>query len=178
MSFLQRLKSKQEQSKGDSTDERLKGVTQLEVDLYQTDEEIIVFAPIPGVSPDSIDISIKGDDDVVEISGSTKRPEDLAFNKQNKELGKFFTEEVIWGEFYRKIILPERVNINSATAKMKQGVLILHLPLITEETYKDRVVKLDVVDVDSFKSSFEGEDSDGEGSSWKEGGNFEEHERD
>ncbi|MFP4022564.1 MAG: Hsp20/alpha crystallin family protein [Candidatus Paceibacterota bacterium] len=158
MAFLQRLKGKQEADKKDLTDERLKGVTQLEVDLYQTDEEIIVFAPIPGAKPESLDISIKGDDDVVVISGTSKRPEDLAFNKENRELGKFFTEEVIWGDFYRKIILPEQVNIKAAEAKMKLGVLVLHLPLITEEEEGDKAVKLNVVDIDDFKKQVEGEE--------------------
>ena len=155
MSFLQRLKGKEEETKRTSGDNKLKGVTQLDVDLYQTDEEIIVFAPIPGARPDLIDISIMGDDDVVVVSGTTKRPEDLAFNKENRELGTFFTEEVTWGDFYRKIILPERVDIASAEAKMKLGVLVLHLPLITEETQKDKAVKLDVIDIDDFKKSVE-----------------------
>lgn len=155
MSFLQRLKGKEEEAKKISGEDRLKGVTQLEVDLYQTDEEIIVFAPIPGANPDLIDISIMGDDDVVVISGTTKRPEDLAFNKENRELGTFFTEEVTWGDFYRKIILPERVDINSAEAKMKLGVLVLHLPLVTEKIKKDKAVKLEVIDIDDFKKSVE-----------------------
>jgi HSP20 family molecular chaperone IbpA len=153
MAFLQRLKGKQEESQKDLSEERLKGVTRLEVDLYQTDDEIIVFAPIPGARPDLIDISIMGDDDVVVMSGTTKRPEDLAFNKENKEIGSFFTEEVVWGDFYRKIILPERVDIRSAEAKMRLGVLVLHLPLITENTKKDKAVKLEVVDIDGFKES-------------------------
>lgn len=158
MSFLQRLKGKEEEAKKTSGKDRLKGVKQLDVDLYQTDEEIIVFAPISGARPDLIDISIMGDDDVVVVSGTTKRPEDLAFNKENRELGTFFTEEVVWGDFYRKIILPERVDISSAEAKMKLGVLVLHLPLITEETKKDKAVKLEVIDIDDFKKTVEEEE--------------------
>ncbi len=158
MSFLQRLKGKQEGKKPGPGDQRLKGVIQLEVDLYQTEKEIIVFAPIPGARPDLIDISIVGDEDVVIISGTTKRPEDLAFNKENKELGTFFTEEITWGDFYRKIILPERVEIRHAEAKMKLGVLVLHLPLITQEIVEDKAVKLDVIDIDDFKKSVNKED--------------------
>jgi len=160
MAFLQRLKGKQENDKKNKGDERLKGVIQLEVDLYQTDEEIIVFAPVPGAKPDSIDISIVGDEDVVVITGKTSRPEDLAFNKENRELGSFFTEEVVWGDFYRKIILPERVEIRTAEAKMKLGVLVLHLPLINEEIREEKAVKLDVVDVDDFKNSINKKEDD------------------
>jgi HSP20 family molecular chaperone IbpA len=45
----------------------------------------------------------------------------------------FFTEECIWGEFYRRIILPESVDIERADAKIKNGVLILVLPLMKPE---------------------------------------------
>ena len=164
MSFLQRLKGIQAEKGGDAGDDSLKGVIQLDVDLYQTDTEIIVFAPIPGARPKNLDISIKGDDDVVIISGTKERPEDLAFNKENKELGTFFTEEVVWGEFYRKIILPERVNITAAEAKIKLGVLVLHLPLITAEADDERSVKLEVVNVDDIKE-YLAEESDGESES-------------
>jgi len=36
----------------------------------------------------------------------------------------------VWGDFYRRIILPESVNIDQAEAKIKNGVLILMLPLL------------------------------------------------
>jgi HSP20 family molecular chaperone IbpA len=39
-------------------------------------------------------------------------------------------EECVWGDFYRRIILPESVNIEKAEAKIKNGVLILSLPLL------------------------------------------------
>jgi HSP20 family molecular chaperone IbpA len=47
----------------------------------------------------------------------------LVFPK-SKPQGAFFTEECIWGDFYRRIILPESVDIENAEAKIKNGVLI------------------------------------------------------
>ena len=67
-----------------------------------------------------IHVSIEGDADVVLIEGKRLRPEHLAFPKQ-KPKGAFFTEECTWGEFYRRIILPESVNIAEAEAKIKNG---------------------------------------------------------
>ena len=50
---------------------------QLPVDVYQTDNEIIIFAQVAGVDLETIDVAIEGENDVVSISGQTTRPEDL-----------------------------------------------------------------------------------------------------
>jgi len=148
MSFLQKLKGEGVgQSNETEGADALKGVAQLEVDLFQTDEKIVIFAPVAGADLDSIDIVISGDDDIVEIIGSRVRPEDVAFGDTRPE-GSFFTEEVVWGDFYRKIILPEPVFIDGAEAKVRTGVLILTLPLHLEEK-KDNAVKVKVIDLDS-----------------------------
>ena len=45
--------------------------------------------------------------------------------------GEYFSHECNWGNFYRRIILPESVDINKAEAKnQKNGVLIVILPLL------------------------------------------------
>jgi HSP20 family molecular chaperone IbpA len=41
----------------------------------------------------------------------------------------FTLEECIWGKFFRQIILPQEVDAPLAQAKIKDGVLVLHLPL-------------------------------------------------
>jgi HSP20 family molecular chaperone IbpA len=35
----------------------------------------------------------------------------------------------VWGKFFRQIILPQEVDAAAAQAKIKDGVLVLHLPL-------------------------------------------------
>jgi len=136
MSFLQRLKGRGVRSgeKLLSSDEEmaLDKIAQLDVDVYQTDNMIIVYAQAARADMSDIHVSIEGDADIVLIEGRRLRPENLAFPKKKPD-GAFFTEECIWGEFYRRIILPESVDIENADAKIKNGVLVLILPLLKAE---------------------------------------------
>ncbi len=136
MSFLQRLKGRGVRTgeKLLSSDEEmaLDKIAQLDVDVFQTDNMIVVYAQSAGADMSDISVSIEGDADIVLIEGQRMRPETLAFPKKKPE-GAFFTEECVWGEFYRRIILPESVDIENADAKIKNGVLVLVLPLLKPE---------------------------------------------
>jgi HSP20 family molecular chaperone IbpA len=136
MSFLQRLKGR-----GIRTEQRLQSseeetaldkIVQLDVDVFQTNDIIVVYAQAAGAELSDIHVSIEGDADVVLIEGKRLRPTHLAFQKKKPD-GAFFTEECIWGDFYRRIILPESVDIVNAEAKVKNGVLVLVLPLLKAE---------------------------------------------
>lgn len=134
MSFLQRLKgrgvrsgesgllSEAEQTAADK-------VAQLHVDVYQTEQMIVIYAQSAGADMNDVHVSIEGDADIVLIEGRRTRPEYIVFPKKVAR-GAFVAEECLWGEFYRRIILPESVNIQKAEAKIKNGVLILILPLL------------------------------------------------
>lgn len=136
MSFLQRLKGRgvRSGSKLLSSDEEtaLDKIVQLDVDVFQTDDLIVVYAQAAGADLSDIHVSIEGDADIVLIEGRRLRPEFLAFPKKKPD-GAFFTEECVWGDFYRRIILPESVDIDRAEAKIKNGVLVLVLPLLKAE---------------------------------------------
>ncbi|MCK9352239.1 MAG: Hsp20/alpha crystallin family protein [Candidatus Paceibacterota bacterium] len=118
------------------------GVSQLPVDVYQTDQHIVIYAQIPGLDLGKLDISIEGDNDVVTIQGEYKRPEDVAHNGLGK--GEFSLEECSWGQFFRQIILPQEIDAAKAEAKVKDGVLFLSLPLkgVAAKKFKMRVVKI------------------------------------
>lgn len=133
MSFLQRLKGhgvRSEQSLQSNEEETaIDKVAQLDVDVYQTESTIVVYGQAAGADINDVHVSIEGDADIVLIEGKRYRPEHLVFPKKRPN-GDFYTEECVWGEFYRRIILPESVDIDSAEAKIKNGVLILVLPLL------------------------------------------------
>lgn len=137
MSFLQRLKGRGVRAGEDkllSSEEEtsLDKVVQLDVDVFQTDSLIVVYAQAAGTDMSDIQVSIEGDADIVLIEGRRLRPEHIAFPKKKAD-GAYFTEECVWGDFYRRIILPESVDIEKADAKIKNGVLILVLPLMRPE---------------------------------------------
>lgn len=133
MSFLQRLKGR-----GVRADQKLLSseeetaidkVVQLNVDVFQSEDHIVIYAQSAGADMADMHVSIEGDADIVLIEGRRVRPEFLAFPKRKPE-GSFVTEECVWGEFYRRIILPESVDIEKADAKIKNGVLVLSLPMM------------------------------------------------
>lgn len=136
MSFLQRLKGRGVRSdqKLLSSDEEtaIDKVVQLDVDVFQTEDLIVIYSQAAGTDLSDIHVSIEGDADIVLIEGRRLRPEFLAFPKKKPE-GTYVTEECVWGDFYRRIILPESIDIEQADAKIKNGVLILTLPLLKPE---------------------------------------------
>ncbi len=134
MSFLQRLKGRGVRGGdagllSDAEETAADKVAQLHVDVFQTEQMIVVYAQSAGADMNDVHVSIEGDADIVLIEGKRVRPEYLVFPKK-KVRGAFVAEECVWGDFYRRIILPESVNIEKAEAKIKNGVLILILPLL------------------------------------------------
>ncbi len=134
MSFLQRLKGRGVRGGdagllSDAEETAADKVAQLHVDVFQTEQMIVVYAQSAGADMNDVHVSIEGDADIVLIEGRRVRPEYLVFPKK-KVRGAFVAEECVWGDFYRRIILPESVNIEKAEAKIKNGVLILMLPLL------------------------------------------------
>jgi HSP20 family protein len=142
MSFLQRLKGRGVRGGdagllSDAEETAADKVAQLHVDVYQTEQLIVVYAQSAGADMNDVHVSIEGDADIVLIEGKRTRPEYLVFPKK-KVRGAFVAEECVWGDFYRRIILPESVNIEKAEAKIKNGVLILSLPLL-KSSEKEKV---------------------------------------
>jgi HSP20 family molecular chaperone IbpA len=159
-SFLQKLKGKGVGVSDDHTATPVtseksdipSGVTQLPVDVQQSDTEITIFAQVPGTEIKDLDVSIEGDNDVITISGTSHRPTDLVAAKQEGDVAissgggqgggehdEFTLEECAWGKFFRQIILPQEVDATSAQAKVKDGVLVLHLPLKGHSSNKMRM---------------------------------------
>ena len=134
MAFLQRLKTRGVRSDesgllSEAEETAADKVAQLHVDVYQTERLIVIYAQSAGADMNDVHVSIEGDADIVLIEGKRIRPEYIPFPKK-KIPGSFVAQECVWGDFYRRIILPESVNIEEADAKIKNGVLILTLPLL------------------------------------------------
>ena len=90
MSFLQRLKGRGVRSgeKLLSSDEAtsLDKIVQLDVDVFQTDNMIVVYAHAAGADMSDIQVSIEGDADIVLIEGRRLRPEHIAFPKKKPDV--------------------------------------------------------------------------------------------
>lgn len=97
----------------------------LTVDVFQSQNDIIVQSTVAGVSPNDIDISITKD--MVTIRGH-RNPEEKV------KPAEYYHRELYWGPFSRSIILPADINPDNAKASMKNGVLTIRLPRIDKES--------------------------------------------
>ncbi len=93
------------------------------VDIYQTNDEVVVKATIPGVKPEDIDVSITND--VLTIKGEFKEEK-----KDNN--ATYHLQEHRYGKFERVLSLPVPVKTNEAKASYENGILTLHLPKVEE----------------------------------------------
>ncbi|HTP01042.1 MAG TPA: Hsp20/alpha crystallin family protein [Anaerolineales bacterium] len=89
------------------------------VDMYQTDDDIVVKVAVPGIKPEDVQISITGD--LLTIKGETKEETD-------NEEKSYHIRERRWGSFERTISLPTDVNSDKAQAEFENGVLKVTLP--------------------------------------------------
>ena len=92
---------------------------QLTIDVYQTDNEIVIKSTIAGVKPEDLDVSINND--MVTIRGDRK-------NEEVVEGENYYYQECYWGTFSRSVILPVEVIADKAEAQMKNGILTVRLP--------------------------------------------------
>jgi len=104
-----------------------KEVGQLSLDIYQTEKEIIVVAPIAGVEKEDINISVN--EDILVIKG------DRAQREQVQE-ENYYTKECFWGSFSRAIVLPKEADIKNISASFEKCVLEIRIPKSENETNK------------------------------------------
>ena len=105
---------------------------QLTIDVYQTPNEIVIKSTIAGVKPEDIDISMTND--MITIKGNRKKDDEA------KE-EDYYYQECYWGPFSRSVILPIDVEVDSAEAGMKNGILTIRLPKIEKVKTKKISIK-------------------------------------
>jgi len=107
---------------------------QLSIDMYQTDDDVVVKAPVAGVDPENLEISVT--EDMIHIKGHRKE-------EHKEERKDFFLNECYWGSFSRSQSLPVPVMPDKAEASInKKGVLTIRIP-------KDKKVKGKVLRIKS-----------------------------
>lgn len=100
---------------------------QLAVDVYETDEKLVVKARTAGVNKEDLDVSIS--DGILTISGTLSSGDDT-------EVSNWHIQECYWGEFSRTVALPVAVKEDEASAALKDGVLTIDFPKVQQEQAK------------------------------------------
>jgi len=100
---------------------------QLAVDVYETDERLIVKARTAGVNKEDLDVSIS--DGILTISGTLSSGDDT-------DATHWHIQECYWGEFSRTLALPVAVKEDEVGAVLKDGVLSISFSKVKQEQAK------------------------------------------
>lgn len=95
------------------------GTGVLPVDIYETDDQVVVKAAVPGVKPEDIDVTLTGD--VLTIKGEFKAEE-------KSEKRNYLRQERRYGSFCRQLTVPAGINADKVKATFEHGVLTLEMP--------------------------------------------------
>lgn len=95
------------------------GEGQLTIDVYQTENDIVIKSTIAGVKPEDLDISINND--MVTIKGERK-------NEEIVDSENYYYQECYWGSFSRSVVLPVDILTDKTDASLKNGILTIRLP--------------------------------------------------
>lgn len=111
-----------EEDSWDENDDQLPG--QLAVDVYETEDRLIVKARTAGVNKSDLDVSIS--DGILTISGTLSSGDDSAATQ-------WHVQECYWGEFSRTLALPVPVKEDEVEAVLKDGVLTIGFTKVKQE---------------------------------------------
>ena len=104
---------------------------ELNVDVYQNQNDITIKTMVAGVKPEDLDVAISRD--MVTIKGKRENERVVADDD-------YFHKELYWGSFSRTIVLPQEIDVDAAEAIEKHGLLIIRLPKLD----KNRSTRLKV----------------------------------
>lgn len=108
----------------DNWDEEEAMPGQLAVDVYETDDRLVVKARTAGVNKSDLDVSIS--DGILTISGTLSSGDD-------SEATQWHIQECYWGEFSRTLALPVPVKEDEIEAVLKDGVLTISFAKVKQE---------------------------------------------
>jgi len=101
------------------------------LDVYQDNDSVMIEAPLPGINPENVTISVEND--VLTIEGKTEK-------KTEVDEKNYYRKEIRTGGFHRAIALPASVNGEKASAEYKDGILKIVIP--KEERAKPKQIKI------------------------------------
>jgi HSP20 family protein len=102
------------------------------IDMYQTDNDVVVKAALPGIKAEEVQINVTGD--ILTLRGEMKHEEE-------KKDRSWHIREQRWGAFERSVRLPTTVLSEKAKADFDNGILTITLPKSAEAKPRTITVK-------------------------------------
>jgi HSP20 family protein len=93
------------------------------VHLAEDDDNLYLTAEVPGIDPQTLDLSVKND--TVTLKGAKKaepEPKEVNYHRRERDIGFF----------RRSLNLPVKVQPEAVEAKYKNGILTVTLPKVAE----------------------------------------------
>ncbi len=103
------------------------------VNVYETDEDVVVEAMVPGVSPEEIDVTI--DNNLLTVKAGTK-----VERKEEDKKRRYYLRGWQQRQFFYQVQLPAKVDPDKAKADIKDGILKITLP--KREEAKSKKIKV------------------------------------
>lgn len=104
------------------------------VDIYETENAVVLKAELPGIKKEDVSVEVK--ENVLTIKGERKSEAEVVENN-------YFRRERSFGTFSRSFNLQYPVNPEKIRARFKEGVLEIQLPKPEEEKPKQITVNVD-----------------------------------
>ena len=89
------------------------------VDIYETDDALVLTAMLPGVSKDEVSLEVHNN--TLILRGERKPTGAVADER-------YYRRECVYGPFQRSFVLPATVDQGKVQATYHDGILELHLP--------------------------------------------------
>src|SRR5438477_9346864 len=105
------------------------GIWSPQVEMLQHDHELIVRADLPGLTKDDVKVEVA--DNAITIEGERRG------EKEEKREG-YYRSECSYGKFYRRLPLPEGVDVKDADASFSNGVLEVKMKAPEHKKQKTR----------------------------------------
>ncbi len=106
------------------------------VDVYETADEVVVKAELPGVEPGNLDVRLT--EDAVTLRGEMG-------HEEREEGEEYYRRERRFGSFYRVVPLPAAIRPEEGRATFRHGVLEVRAPKAEPERARGRRLQIEEV---------------------------------
>ncbi len=90
----------------------------LPVNMYETDQDLMIVAPVPGVHPEDVEVTVRGNTLTIRTGNRGSL----------EETKNYVRHEWHYGPYARVVTLPFQVDPEKANARLGNGILTLAMP--------------------------------------------------
>lgn len=104
-----------------------------QVEMFERGKDLVLRVDLPGLTKDDVNVELT--DNAITIEGERK-------NEHEEKREGYYRSERSYGEFYRRVPMPEGVKAEDAKATFSNGVLEITMPATKREERKPRRLEI------------------------------------